>query len=91
MKKPIIFSIDDDIQVLSSLKRDLRSNYKKEFRVISTADVNEALEALDSFKKKGEDIALFISDQRMPILNGVEFLEKAKEIYPEAKRVLLTA
>ncbi|MEM6632050.1 MAG: FAD-dependent oxidoreductase [Bacteroidota bacterium] len=91
MKKPIIFSIDDDIQVLSSLKRDLRSNYKKEFRVVSTADVNEALEALDSFKKKGEDIALFISDQRMPILNGVEFLEKAKEIYPEAKRVLLTA
>ena len=91
MKKPIIFSIDDDLQVLSSLKRDLRSNYKSKFRVISTADANEALEALQTFKKKGEDIALFISDQRMPIMNGVEFLEKAKEIYPEAKRVLLTA
>lgn len=91
MKKPIIFSVDDDLQVLSSIKRDLRAQYKKSYRIISTSDSNEAIEALGSFKKKGEDIALFISDQRMPMMNGVEFLEKAKKFYPEAKRILLTA
>ncbi len=91
MKKPIIFSIDDDPQVLSSIKRDLRSQYKQAYRIVSTPDSTEALEALSNFKKKGEDIALFISDQRMPSMNGVEFLEKAKAFYPEAKRILLTA
>ena len=91
MKKPIIFSVDDDLQVLSSIKRDLRAQYKQSYRIISTADSKKAVEALGSFKKKGEDIALFISDQRMPTMNGVEFLEQAKKFYPEAKRILLTA
>ena len=91
MKKPIIFSVDDDPQVLSSIKRDLRAQYKQAYRIVSTPDSTEAIEALSSFKKKGEDIALFISDQRMPSMNGVEFLEKAKTFYPDAKRILLTA
>ena len=90
-RKPILFSIDDDTQVLRSLKRDLRSEYKKDFRIISTESANEALSSLVEFKKKGEVVALFLSDQRMPEMLGVEFLEKAKEIYPKAKRVLLTA
>lgn len=90
-KKPIIFSIDDDPQVLRAIRRDLRSEYKADYRIVSTESANEALEVLQELKKKGEDIALFLSDQRMPEMLGVEFLEKAQQIYPEAKQVLLTA
>ncbi len=90
-KKPIILSVDDDQQVLRSLKRDLRSQYKDDYRIISTISANEALEAVEELKKKGETIALFLSDQRMPEMLGVEFLEKAKTFFPKAKRALLTA
>ena len=90
-RKPIIFSVDDDPQVLRSLKRDLRSEYRSEYRIISSDSANESLEALVSLKNKGETVALFLSDQRMPEMDGVNFLEKAKEVFPMAKRVLLTA
>ncbi len=90
-KKPIIFSIDDDPQVLRSIRRDLRTQFKKDYRIISTSSANEALASLEEFKKKGEDVALFLSDQRMPEMPGVEFLEQARSFYPEARRVLLTA
>ncbi|NJB85976.1 thioredoxin reductase (NADPH) [Lewinella marina] len=90
-RKPIILSVDDDQQVLRSLKRDLRSQYQDDYRIISTTQVEEALQAVEDLKKKGETIALFLSDQRMPDMLGVDFLEKAKPHYPNAKRVLLTA
>ncbi|THH34936.1 FAD-dependent oxidoreductase [Neolewinella litorea] len=90
-RKPIILSVDDDQQVLRSLKRDLRSRYQEDYRIISTTQVEEALQAVEDLKKKGETIALFLSDQRMPDMLGVDFLEKAKPHYPNAKRVLLTA
>ncbi|MBB4080385.1 thioredoxin reductase (NADPH) [Lewinella aquimaris] len=90
-RKPIILSVDDDQQVLRSLKRDLRNRYKEDYRIISTISAEEALEAVTDLKKKGEVIALYLSDQRMPEMLGVEFLEKARPIYPNAKRVLLTA
>lgn len=90
-KKPIIFSVDDDVTVLRSLRRDLRSEYRNTYRIISTESANEGLEALVELKKKGEVVALLISDQRMPEMPGVDFLEKAKLIYPEARRILLTA
>lgn len=90
-RKPILFSIDDDVQVVRSLKRDLRSRYKDDYRIISTTSAQEALEALPELKRKGEVVALFLSDQRMPEMLGVEFLEQAKVLYPLAKRVLLTA
>ncbi|MEZ5043085.1 MAG: FAD-dependent oxidoreductase [Saprospiraceae bacterium] len=90
-RKPIIFSVDDDPQVLRSLRRDLRDAYRNEYRIISSESAQEALEALIEWKKKGEEVALFLSDQRMPEMLGVAFLEKAKVIYPKAKRVLLTA
>ncbi len=90
-KKPIILSVDDDPQVLRSIKRDLRNRYRKDYRIISTESALQALEALEELHKKQEEVALFLSDQRMPEMLGVEFLEKAKEIYPDAKRVLLTA
>ncbi len=91
MKKPIIFSIDDDPQVARAIERDLRSEFRKEYKIVSTTSANEALESLEEFKKQNEEIALFLVDQRMPDMLGVEFLEKAKPIYPNAKRVLLTA
>ncbi len=91
MKKPVILSVDDDQQVLRSLKRDLRNQYKNEYRIISTISANEALGAIEELKKKGETIALFLSDQRMPEMLGVDFLEKARKFFPKAKRALLTA
>lgn len=91
MNKPIIFAIDDDAQVLRAITRDLRGKYRQEYRVLSTQSPNEALESLPELKQKGETVALFLSDQRMPDMIGVEFLEKAKALFPDAKRVLLTA
>ncbi|MDN3549414.1 response regulator [Mucilaginibacter aquaedulcis] len=91
MSRPIIFSIDDDPQVLRSISRDLRSQYGKEYKILSTTSANEALETLTELKNSSDVIALFLCDQRMPEMEGVKFLEKAKKIYPDAKRVLLTA
>lgn len=91
MNKPILFTIDDDPQVLRAISRDLRSKYRSEYRILSTDSSKEALDSLPELKKKGETVALFLSDQRMPDMIGVEFLEQAKKIFPEAKRVLLTA
>ncbi|MEQ8625015.1 MAG: FAD-dependent oxidoreductase [Vicingaceae bacterium] len=91
MSKPIILSIDDDAQVLRAISQDLKSQYRKDFRVLSTESANEALELLTGLKKKSETIALLLVDQRMPEMLGVEFLEKAKSLFPKSKRVLLTA
>ncbi|WP_339869623.1 FAD-dependent oxidoreductase [uncultured Algoriphagus sp.] len=91
MKKPILFLIDDDPAVLKSIQRDVRSEFRDNYRIVATQSAKEALEALIDFKKKGETVALFLSDQRMPEMLGVEFLEKAKAIFPDAKRILLTA
>lgn len=89
--KAIIIALDDDPQVLRAVTRDLRSRYRKEYRIISSESANEVLELLPDLKKKSETVALFLVDQRMPEMIGVEFLEKAKDFYPEAKRALLTA
>ncbi|MDN4166432.1 FAD-dependent oxidoreductase [Cytophagales bacterium LB-30] len=91
MKQPILFSVDDDPQVLRAVTRDLKNRFRQEYRVLSTTSAQEALDSLIELKNKGEVVALFLSDQRMPEMLGVEFLEKAKTFYPEAKRVLLTA
>ncbi len=91
MTKPILFAIDDDPQVLRAVTRDLRSKYRSDYRVLSTNSPKEALDTLPELKKKGETVALFLSDQRMPEMIGVDFLEGAKKIFPDAKRVLLTA
>lgn len=91
MKKPIIFLVDDDPAVLKAVVRDVKSSYRSNYRILSTQSANEALESLIELKNKGEVIALFISDQKMPEMLGVEFLEKAKKIFPESKRILLTA
>jgi thioredoxin reductase (NADPH) len=91
MALPIIFAIDDDPQVLRALARDLRNHFRTNYRILSTNSVAEALESLLDLKNKGETIAIFVSDQRMPEMEGVDFLQKAREFFPDAKRVLLTA
>lgn len=91
MNLPIIFSIDDDPQVLRAISRDLKKQYGKEYKIISTTSALEALDILTDLKNSSDVIALFLCDQRMPEMEGVDFLEKAIKIYPEAKRVLLTA
>ncbi len=91
MKKPIILAVDDDQQVLRAVARDLKSKYRSEYKVVSTTNPEEALVALVDYKKKGNHVALFLIDQRMPEMLGVEFLAKAIKLFPEAKRALLTA
>ena len=91
MKRPIISIIDDDQQVLRAIQRDVRKKYKDDYRIMSTDSASDALEALADLKKKGETVALFISDQRMPEMLGVEFLEQAIDVFPDSRRVLLTA
>jgi thioredoxin reductase (NADPH) len=90
MKKPILLIVDDDQQVLRAVVRDLRNQYAKDYKLLSTTSATEALETLKDLKNKNEVIALFLSDQRMPEMLGVDFLQQAKELYPEAKRILLT-
>ncbi len=91
MRSPIIFVVDDDPQVLKAVSRDLKQKYRKNYRVMSTESAVEALASLETFKKQGDLVALFLSDQRMPEMLGVDFLAKAKEVYPNARKILLTA
>jgi len=91
MKLPFIIIVDDDEQVLRAIQRDIRNKYHDDYRISAADSANEALELIKELKLKNETVALFISDQRMPEMEGVAFLEKAKEIYPDAKLVLLTA
>jgi len=91
MNKPIILIVDDDPQVLRAINRDIRNQYAKNYRIMSTESAKEALETLKELKNKNETVALFLSDQRMPEMLGVEFLGQAKEFFPNSKRILLTA
>jgi thioredoxin reductase (NADPH) len=91
MERPIIFSIDDDPQVLRAISRDLKKQYGKEYKIISTESASEALESLTDLKNSSDVVAMFVCDQRMPEMEGVDFLEKAIKIFPNAKRILLTA
>jgi thioredoxin reductase (NADPH) len=89
--KPVILTVDDDPQVLRSVERDLRSKYGNAFRVLRADSGLTALEILKQLKLRNEPPALLLVDQRMPNMTGVEFLEQAMNIFPDAKRVLLTA
>jgi len=91
MTKPVIWTVDDDADVLRAVERDLRRHYGDRYKVISADSGVSALDATKQLKLRNEPVALFLVDQRMPRMSGVEFLEKAIELYPEAKRALLTA
>ncbi len=91
MPKPVIWTVDDDPDVLRAVERDLRRQYGDRYKVISADSGVTALESVKQLKLRNEAVALFLVDQRMPQMSGVEFLEKAIEFYPDAKRALLTA
>jgi thioredoxin reductase (NADPH) len=91
MKRPILLAVDDDISVLEAVVQDLRRQYGATYRVVRAGSGQAALDTLLQLKARDESIALLLSDQRMPGMTGVEFLERAREMYPEARRVLLTA
>src|SRR5580658_9394792 len=91
MPKPVIWTVDDDPDVLRAVERDLRRQYGDRYKVISADSGRSALDGVQQLKLRNDPVALFLVDQRMPHMSGVEFLEKAIVLYPDAKRALLTA
>lgn len=91
MAKPILLSVDDDTSVLRTIERDLRAQYGAEYRVLASDSPEAALDLLRQLKLRSDTVALLLADQRMPKMDGVGFLQEAKEVFPDAKRALLTA
>src|SRR5438094_6236124 len=91
MPKPVLLSVDDDSDVLRAIERDLRSQYGAEYRVMGSDSPESALDILKQLKVLNDTVALLLADQRMPRIDGVQFLQEAMRIYPDAKRALLTA
>src|ERR1700747_1960079 len=91
MAKPVLLSVDDDSDVLRAIERDLRSKYGAEYRVIGSDSPDGALTLLKQLKVRNDSVALILADQRMPQMDGVAFFGEGIEIFPEAKRALLTA
>ncbi|MEU4397540.1 FAD-dependent oxidoreductase [Micromonospora orduensis] len=91
MANPVILTVDDDPVVSRAVARDIRRRYGDRYRVLRAASGPEALDALREVKLRGEQVALLLADHRMPEMTGVEFLEAAMDIFPAARRVLLTA
>ncbi|MFP3553346.1 FAD-dependent oxidoreductase [Paraburkholderia sp. SIMBA_049] len=91
MEKPVILAVDDDPIVAGAVARDLQVAYGEHYQIVRMESGSAALEAAQQLRLQNRFIALFIADQRMPQMSGIEFLEQAIELFPEAKRVLLTA
>jgi thioredoxin reductase (NADPH) len=91
VSKPVLLSVDDDSDVLRAIERDLRSQYGADYRVIGSDSPERALDILKQLKVRNDSVALLLADQRMPRMNGVEFLQEGMRIFPDAKRALLTA
>ena len=91
MNKPALLVVDDDAQVLAAVRRDLRGKYRESYTIISATSGEEALATVRELKARGDELALVVSDQRMPGMQGTDVLAESLEIYPLAKRVLLTA
>jgi thioredoxin reductase (NADPH) len=91
MARPVILTVDDDPDVLRAIERDLRQRYAENYRILRADSGGSALQTLETLKKRNEPVSLLLSDQRMPEMSGVEFISKAAAVYPDARRVLLTA
>ncbi len=89
--RPAILTVDDDPGVSRAVARDLRRRYGEDYRIVRAESGGAALEALREMRLRGDEVALILADYRMPQLSGIEFLERAMELYPLARRVLLTA
>src|SRR5688572_21830507 len=90
-RKPVILTVDDDPAVSRAVARDLRRHYGERYRIVRAESGPDALETLTELKLRGETVAVFVADYRMPQMSGIEFLEAAMDIFPMARRVLLTA
>ncbi|MEA2645151.1 MAG: thioredoxin reductase [Chloroflexota bacterium] len=91
MPKPVIFTVDDDPEVLGAIERDLRQHYRGEYRILKAASGAEALRATEELLRRGAAVGLFLVDERMPGMSGTELLAEVIKLYPKSKRVLLTA
>jgi thioredoxin reductase (NADPH) len=91
MSKPVLLTVDDDPEVLNAVERDLRHHFRTDYRVVKASSGDQALEAVRQLKQRGAQVALFLVDERMPQMSGTQFLIEAIKIYPDARRVLLTA
>ena len=91
MTKPVLLTVDDDPEVLRAIERDLRRKYASNYRVLRAESGAAAIEIVRELKLRNNAVALFLVDQRMPGVSGVEFLQQAIELFPDAKRTLLTA
>jgi thioredoxin reductase (NADPH) len=91
VNKPALLVVDDDAQVLAAVRRDLRARYRESYTIISASSGEEAIATIRELKARGESLAIVISDQRMPGIQGTDVLAKSREIYPLARRVMLTA
>lgn len=91
MPKPVLFCVDDDPEVLAAVERDLRQHYKGKYKIIKANSPQEGLEAAKKLKQRDVPVALFLVDQRMPEMSGTELLNELRLLYPESKKVLLTA
>jgi len=89
--RPVILTVDDDAEVLGAIERDLRSHFRTDYRVLKAGSGAEALEAARQLKQRGTPVALFLVDERMPGMSGTELLREVLKLYPDSKRVLLTA
>ncbi len=90
-RRPAIVAVDDEPAVLAAVSRDLRRKFGEHFRVLRATSGAEALELLREVRRRGDQVALLIADQRMPGMPGTEYLVQARQLVPDAKRVLLTA
>jgi len=91
MPKPVILAVDDDPEVLNAVDRDLRQHFRADYRVIKVGSGRHALETTQQLKQRGNPVALFLVDERMPEMTGTQFLKEAIKLYPDARKVLLTA
>lgn len=91
MQKPVLLTVDDDREVLKAIERDLRHHFRSDYRVVKASSGAQALETLHQLLQRGDQVALFLVDERMPQMSGTQFLLQAIKLYPDARRVLLTA
>src|SRR3954471_15980276 len=90
-RRPAIVAVDDEPAVLAAVARDLRRGFGESYRILRAGSGADALDLLGEMQARGDQVAMLVADQRMPGMDGTDYLLRARSIYPEAKRVLLTA